>query len=563
MNPLIQSAGEWTLANLIVFGHSGPGWAVFAALLLFLLGVVWPVAGFAGGGGVREPILAGRWYEGNRSALAASVEAYLAGKERPDVPVPEGAAEAREWAARGRAPVAVIVPHAGHVYSGECAGQAFRLLEASSYRRVILIGPSHSVPFRGAALPDENAFSTPLGAVPLDRSAIDRLKNVEGFQVLPRAHAQEHSLEIEIPFLQKVLPAGFELVPIVIGGLDDAAAQSIARAIGELWDRETLVTISSDFTHFGPNYDYVPFRDRIPDRLYKLDHGAVDRILALDPSGFESYLDSTDATICGAGPIRILLRAARGRSLTGKLVEYYRSGDKTGDFQNSVSYAAIAFFPADASGNTLRKGSEGASGNAPGSDAPAFLSVEEQSYLLRLARRTLQALVEGESFRPPEEPGAPPESSLREPRGVFVTLTGPGGELRGCIGNITGEQPLLDGVRQNTIAAASRDPRFMPVRREEEPHLRIEISVLTPMRQVSGPEQIVIGQDGVVLEKGGRRAVFLPQVAPEQGWDVPEMLRHLALKAGLSPNEWKSGAKFYTFQAQVFEEESPGGGHER
>jgi uncharacterized protein len=152
----------------------------------------------------------------------------------------------------------------------------------------------------------------------------------------------------------------------------------------------------------------------------------------------------------------------------------------------------------------------------------------------------------------------PEGSPLRERRGVFVTLTTlPGKDLRGCIGNIEGDLPLTAGVVQNAIAAASRDPRFYPVERDELPGLHLEISVLTPLQKISGPEAIVIGRDGVVLEKGGRRAVFLPQVAPEQGWDVPEMLRNLALKAGLGQNDWKSGANFYTFQAQVFQEETP------
>jgi AmmeMemoRadiSam system protein A len=228
-----------------------------------------------------------------------------------------------------------------------------------------------------------------------------------------------------------------------------------------------------------------------------------------------------------------------------------------GDFRNSVSYAAIAFFPPAA--GSARTDPPSAEEAKPAGPRP--LNDDEQAFLLELARHTITALV-GHSPVPEEETPArfPAGSPLRELRGVFVTLTTiPGNQLRGCIGNIEGDLPLTSGVVQNAIAAASRDPRFIPVGRDELDHLHLEISVLTPLEEVSGPEAIVIGRDGVVMEKHGRRAVFLPQVAPEQGWDVPEMLRNLSLKAGLGPNDWKSGATFSTFQAQVFEEKTPGG----
>ena len=213
----------------------------------------------------------------------------------------------------------------------------------------------------------------------------------------------------------------------------------------------------------------------------------------------------------------------------------------------------IAFFP-PAEGETAP------AVEAAESSPTRLLTREEQDLLLQLARRTLSQVV---SHRPlPEIPrDLPAGSVLRETRGVFVTLnTWPGGDLRGCIGNIFGEDPLVEGVIQNTLASASRDPRFEPVSDAEAAHLRIEISVLTPLHPVAGPEEIVAGRDGVLLEKGGRRAVFLPQVATEQGWGVPKLLRHLALKAGLRADDWKAGASFSVFQAQVFEEERPPGG---
>lgn len=505
-------------------------------------------------GKVREPILAGQWYEANPTVLAADIDGHLSGGGRPPVALPDDAAVARAWAGAGRHPVAVIVPHAGHAYSGSCAGETFELLRGSRFRRVLLTGPSHQFGFSGAALPEEDAFRTPLGVMPIDTEAVQTLLSTEGFHLAPRAHAREHCLEIELPFLQKILNKESLLVPVVIGRLSGETLPAIAGALGRLWDEETVWVVSSDFTHYGPNYEYVPFLDEVPERLRGLDMEAITRIRALDREGFESYLRSREATICGAEPIRVLLEAARARALSVRLVEYYRSGDLNGDFRNSVSYAGLAFFetrPGDEPTPSIR------AEETLATEGPRALTEDEERDLLRLARETVSAWAAGEPLPHPSLEHVPGGSPLREERGVFVTLNTSEGRLRGCIGSIMGESPLLHGVIRNAVASAGHDPRFPPIEPDEVPGLRIEISVLTPLREVAGPEEIVIGRDGVVLEKGDRRAVFLPQVAPEQGWDVRQMLRHLAMKAGLAGDDWQSGARFLTFEAQVFEEEAP------
>lgn len=510
---------------------------------------------------LRAPILAGTWYERDSLALASSVDRYLEGEGRPDGrPLPQGAGEIAKMRSAGRFPVALIVPHAGHIYSGGCAAQGFRLLRGSGARRVVLIGPSHRHGFAGAALPAEEAFATPLGEVALDTRAIAMLAEREGFAIRPEAHAREHCLEIELPFLQRVLDPGFTLVPLVIGRLDHRLLETVAAGIRSLVDDRTILVVSSDFTHFGASFGYQPFRDRIEPRLRDLDQGAIERIEARDLDGFTGYLDRTDATICGAEPIRLLLRALPDRPLEVRTADYYRSGDLTGDFDSSVSYATIAFFPAE-------------TGAAPG---PAHLDAAERHYLLDLARRTIRAIVTDRSLPAEEVPARfGPASPLREHRGVFVTLNvRRTGMLRGCIGSIVGEEPLAAGVVRNAVAAATRDPRFDPVDAREEPGLEIEISVLTPLVRVGGPEEIVVGRHGVLLEKeiapaglgrrSVRRAVFLPQVAPEQGWSREEMLRHLAQKAGLGPDDWREGCAFHVFEAQVFGEgEAPTGRPEK
>lgn len=490
----------------------------------------------AGRPNIRQPILAGRWYEADSAALARSIEDHL-----------EDQSESR--AVPLVPPRAVVVPHAGHYFSGDCAGAAFRLLRESGARRVILLGPSHRVAFAGAAVPREDAFATPLGPINLDRKALTQLRARPGFLDMPAAHAREHSLEIELPFLQKVLPQGFTLVPLVIGRLDEEQVAAVGGAIAEIWDEMTVLVVSSDFTHFGPTYGYTPFHGpEAPQRVRELDHEAIGRILAMDREGLESLDRRHHTTICGLNPLRLLLEAASGRDLHGQLIDYRNSADKNGDYDNLVSYAALAFFPPQRTDD-------------PG---PAAVSRDAQAELLVLARRAVLAHLDGQPLPRqgadgrPEGAGGSDEAVLREHRGVFVTLKDRHGRLRGCIGNIQGDEPLRDGVVRNAVAAASRDPRFVPVTRSELSGLRFEISVLTPLRKIDGPRDIVLGRDGVVLEKGRHRAVFLPQVAPEQGWGLEEMLDHLATKAGLRPRDWREGAAFFVFQAQSFHEEEPG-----
>jgi len=500
--------------------------AVACALLLAAPG--------RGRGDVRQPILAGSWYPGDAAELRKAVEAYLGPPAAVELP-----------------PSALIAPHAGYQFSGATAGKAFASVRGRSYDRVVLLGPSHRLAFSGAALPEHSAWRTPLGETPLDQNALASLAGRRGFQRLPAAHAKEHSLEIELPFLQVALAPGFKLVPIVIGRLDEETLASIGEAVEALLGPRALLVVSSDFTHFGPNYGYTPFRDDIPRRIHDLDNDAIGAIGRLSPTEFDDYLSRTGVTICGAEPIRVLLGMYSGKPVRASTLGYARSGDLMGDFTNSVSYVAMAFATADeaAGGGTIR---EPAGGSTPG--RPRMLSEKEQAFLLDLARRTIGAALRGSDAPParvPDEFGE--DSPLHEQRGVFVTLTD-SGDLRGCIGNIVGTEPLVRGVAHQAINAAFHDPRFPALRPDELAEIEVEISVLTPPVPVPGYDAIEVGRHGVLLEKDGRRAVFLPQVAPEQGWDRETMLRHLCRKAGLGSEEWRSGTQFEVFEAQVFEE---------
>ena len=275
------------------------------------------------------PAVAGNWYPANPSSLGTLVDEMVA-----KAPVPPGVPDEV---------LALIEPHAGLMYSGAVAAHGFRAVESARYDRVIVIGPSHYVGFRGAALPQADGYRTPLGTVPIDVEALDALRAEAGFRTDNEAFRPEHSLEAEIPFLQRVLEPGFRLVPVLVGGgSSGAAAEQVAVGLKRLLAPETLVVVSSDFTHFGPNFGYVPFRRDIPERIRELDMGAVRFIEAGDVSGFESYLAGTGATVCGRDAIEVLLRMLPA-GVRCSLLAYDTSGRMTGDWNHSVSYAALVF----------------------------------------------------------------------------------------------------------------------------------------------------------------------------------------------------------------------------
>ena len=189
------------------------------------------------------------------------------------------------------------------------------------------------------------------------------------------------------------------------------------------------------------------------------------------------------------------------------------------------------------------------------SGTPAPLNAEERAFLREVAARAVAAAAAGESAPDPagvaRELGVPLVGRLAETGGAFVTLHRDG-RLRGCIGTIVGREPLAAAVADNGVAAAVHDPRFAPVAPDEVSNLTLEVSALTPLRAVAGPGDIVVGRHGILLEKNGRHAVFLPQVATEQGWDLPTTLAHLCRKAGLPADAWREGTRFHVFEAEVF-----------
>jgi AmmeMemoRadiSam system protein B/AmmeMemoRadiSam system protein A len=437
--------------------------------------------------------------------------------------------------------IALILPHAGYQYSGQTAAFALKTT-GRQYKRVIVIGPSHRVPMEDVlSVPRATHYETPLGQIPLDVEFINKLLKYSIFQNIPQVDEYEHSVQIEVPLLQHT-QKDFKLVPIVAGDCSEETITKAGNILKSLVDNDTLIIASSDFTHFGPNYGYVPFRENIPERLKQLDMGAYEHIKALDYKGFLDYRSKTGTTICGFVPISILL-SMLDKSVEAKLIKYATSGELTGDYTNSVSYLSVAF-----------SGRWGHPAAVIEPQAGSFeLTGEDKKQLLALARKSLVRFLQRRRIPEASELNVTVSNAMKCQRAAFVTLK-KDFQLRGCIGDIFPRQPLYKSVIFNAINAGVNDRRFPPVTETECNDITIEISALTPPAPIASPDEIRIGIDGVVLNKNGYSAVFLPQVAPEQGWDVSQMLTQLSLKAGLPADAWKEGASFLGFQADVFGE---------
>jgi len=276
---------------------------------------------------IRQPAVAGMFYDSHPHSLEMTVKGYLAEAplQRTKDPV-----------------IALISPHAGLQFSGKAAARGFKLLDPERVRRVFILAPSHRFPFRGVSVPSVDAYQTPLGTIPLDRDVCDGLLEKSPlFSSIPEAHTEEHSLEVQLPFLQVVLKR-FTLVPMLVGGIDPSDSKTIADILGNTIDERDLLIASSDFTHQGPRFGYVPYEKNIKERIRDLDMGAVDRILEKSSEKFIRYVADTGATICGHHPIAVLLHMLPDKA-EGNLLSYYTSGDILGDETESVSYAAIAF----------------------------------------------------------------------------------------------------------------------------------------------------------------------------------------------------------------------------
>lgn len=467
---------------------------------------------------VREPVLAGTWYPAAPEELRHMIEGFLSRVPPSDPP--------------GRV-TAIISPHAGYLYSGQVAAYAYKLLEKQQIPTVIVIAPSHHVRFAGVSVYDRGGFRTPLGVMPLDQDLIAALeKRDQRIRFIPEAHAREHALEIQLPFLQVVLP-GSKLVPLVMGEQDLGTCRWLAEALADgIKDKPVLLVASSDLSHFHSS-----------DEAKRLDQVVLDRVAAFDPEGLLRNLENGKCEACGGGAIAATMLAAQRLGATKSRVLYAaNSGDVTGDRGRVVGYMAAAFERDAGSGEKARPS------EPPKVGVDLGLNAEEKALLHRIAEDSIEARLLGQ--KGPALQNLP--DGLKEHRGAFVTLKKQG-ELRGCIGRLIADRPLAEVVAEMAVAAAFQDPRFPPVKADERKDLEIEISVLTPFKRITSVDEIQVGKHGLLMRKGSSSGLLLPQVATDYGWDRTTFLEHTCQKAGLPRDAWKDkDIEIYTFSAHVF-----------
>jgi hypothetical protein len=477
---------------------------------------------------VRAPAVAGQFYPSNPAHLKLAVQQFL--KDAVTVSIEK--------------PMAIVVPHAGYIFAGQIYADAYRQVMGRNYDLIVILGTNHTVSnLNGFSVYSRGAFQTPLGLAPIDDGvAAALLAKDENCTSDREAHIREHSVEVQVPFIQVLFPAA-KIVPIVVGTNDLKMCTHFGQALAKvLKGRQALIVISSDLSH------YPPYEDAI-----SVDRKTLETILKLDPKEFSARTQSSFGNTrnlvtyaCGEAPILAGLVAAKAMGATqATLVSYANSGDvaAAGDRSRVVGYGAVV----------LSTGTAPAQSKAPNPSASAStetpLQAADKKALLELARETIKRYLTTETV--PLARGI--SSRVDFPQGAFVTLK-KHGELRGCIGHIPPDFQLCQTVAGMAAQAAFNDQRFPPVQLKELEDIEIEISALTPMKPVLSTDEIKIGRDGVVIFKDGKSAVFLPQVAVEQKWGRNELLDNLCLKAGLPIGSWKHGARFEVFQAEVFSE---------
>ncbi len=478
-------------------------------------------------GAVREPVVAGSFYPADSLELSKMVQGHLDSVE--NLPEIDGQL------------MALIVPHAGLIYSGQIAAYGYKLLENSSIDNVILCGPSHRFPFQGLSVfgPFVN-WKTPLGVVKCNNSICDKLisfdKNIE---IIRQAHQQEHSLEVQLPYLQTVLD-NFELIPIAMGNQDKANIHLLAKALESIDSvKNTIMIASSDWQHF-----------RAASEGWKLDSLGLSCFENMDMNKLEQYLESKQVEMCGGGPAAAVLRATMSKGANKvKILKYGDSGDITGDKSNVVGYAAIAIYKSGDQ-KLVTEVAKSDTGKTEKKLPNQFeLTQPEKEELLDIARESIESYLNN---------GSTPEfdvsDNLKKFGAAFVTLEN-AGQLRGCIGHTSAVEELYKTVSECAIQAAVQDRRFPPVKPDEMKQIHIEISVMSPMQLVDSFDEIEVGRDGLMIFKGQYRGLLLPQVATDYGWSRTEFLEQTSRKAGLDKNAYLADdAVIYKFQAVIFGE---------
>jgi len=454
---------------------------------------------------LREPAVAGQFYPDNKEELSSLIEKYFSEVKPPKI---EGDVRA------------LIVPHAGYIYSGQIAAYAYKALQNQKISRVVLIGNSHQEYFEGASVYESGYFRTPLGDIEVDADFAKKLIDLNPkIKFYEKAHLQEHSLEVQLPFLQKALK-DFKIVPIILG--NQGNVDILIEALKNLIDDETLIIASSDLSHY-PNYKDAQYSDN--KVIQAILTGEKENLQKIISDLEKENIPNLQTCACAQDAIEVVMGLFSNKGI--ELLKAANSGDVTGDKSQVVGYGAIVF-------------------------ADSELSEIEQKTLLNFARQAVETYIKtGKIIEITEN-----NSNLNKHQSAFVTLQ-KNGELRGCIGIFESDKPLYQNVIDMAISAAIHDPRFNSVAINELNDLKYEISVLSPLKKVDSWKDVEIGKQGVEIVKNSRKGVFLPQVATENNWDRETFLSILCTqKADLPADCYKDkNTEIYIFTAQVFQEE--------
>ena len=505
-----------------------PAWRIFR---LATLGVAALVGWASYGGGadaqeegkamkeeVRRPAVAGSFYPADPKTLAQQVRAFLSQAPQEEVP--------------GEI-VALVAPHAGYMYSGQVAAHAYKLIQGMKWDTVVVVAPSHRAYFHGGAIYDRGPYETPLGLIPVDKELCQKIKEGSDLiQFVAEAHTSEHSLEVQLPFLQVAL-GSFQLVPLVIADQSYRTCEIVGQAIAKAAKKKkVLLVASTDLSHFHSREEAV-----------RKDQIILEDLRAFESKKLDQDLNSRRGEACGGGPVIAVMVAAKELGANrSRVLKYLNSGDVTGDYSGVVGYAAAVFWR-NSPGEEPQKSRKKAG-------ASLGLTEEEKKTLRQIAHAAIEGSLRGDP--PSPLPAGALTEKLKEECGAFVTLK-KHGQLRGCIGLIQPTKPLYRVIAEMAQAAAFDDPRFDPLAIQELKDLDLEISVLTPLQKMKDAKEIEVGRHGLYIKKGFYSGLLLPQVATEYKWNPVTFLEETCRKAGLGRNAWQDkDAEIFLFSADIF-----------
>ncbi len=480
----------------------------------------------------RQAVVAGAFYPGDKNTLSANLEDLFK--------------QAIQNQQNG-AVLAILAPHAGYPYSGIVAASSYNQIDPNKeYKNIFILGSSHRAAYEGASIYNLGNYETPLGEVKVNLDLANKLIDENKFITFNQyAHSQEHSLEVQLPFLQYKLKKDFQIVPVLLGTHSPETCYEIAKALYPWFNEDNLFIISTDFSHY-PDYDNACKIDHLTAEA--IQSKSIEKFIETINNNMEKGISNLATCICGwPAALTLLYMINEDPNIDVNLIDYSNSGDADiGDKSRVVGYNAISFTK-----KNNRKKQSNQDTNTMMNDQAFTLNETDKQTLLEIARNTLNEYIKNRNI--PEINTNGFSQSLKTPAGAFVTLN-KNEKLRGCIGQFNPGDPLYKVIQNMAISSSTKDYRFSPVTPEELGDIEIEISVLTPLKKIDNIDEIELGKHGIYIKQGLHSGTFLPQVATKTGWSLEEFLGHCAQdKAMIGWDGWKE-AEIYTYEAIIFSE---------